>query len=199
MEKRPSARSTVRQQNLEKIRAAVDQLIEEVGFENMTVRQVCQRAGVVNGTFYYNFKSKDDLIRDRYFRSHEYFQRLYQEKLSKLTALDALKVLVSEYEKYLAAWAIPTLSCYLKASLAESVKWNETEKHAFLVVSRTLFEQGQAEGTIRKDYTPEQLTNILYCTVMGITYMHCSTNGAILADGSIYRQLAEWLESLRAT
>ncbi len=40
---------------LEKIRTMVDEPVQEVGFERMTVRQICERSGIAVGGFYHHF------------------------------------------------------------------------------------------------------------------------------------------------
>ena len=41
---------------------AASKLIRELGFEKMTIRDVCAEAGVTTGAFYHHFSSKDELI-----------------------------------------------------------------------------------------------------------------------------------------
>ena len=44
------------------IKTALTQLLQEVGFEQLTVRQLCQRAGINRGTFYLHYQDKFDLM-----------------------------------------------------------------------------------------------------------------------------------------
>ena len=44
------------------INTALTQLLQEVGFEQLTVRQLCQRAGINRGTFYLHYQDKFDLM-----------------------------------------------------------------------------------------------------------------------------------------
>lgn len=56
------ARQRRSKQSLERIVAALDELIEEKTFEEITVSEVCTRAGVAVGTFYDRVGSKDALL-----------------------------------------------------------------------------------------------------------------------------------------
>ena len=49
-------------ENKSKILEATVQLLKEKGVENVTVRNVCAKAGIAVGTFYYYFQNKDDLM-----------------------------------------------------------------------------------------------------------------------------------------
>ena len=41
-------------------------LFQERGFENVTINEICEQSGVNKHTFYYYFKSKDELLKDFY-------------------------------------------------------------------------------------------------------------------------------------
>lgn len=42
---------------------AARRLMGEHGFQSLTIKNICREAGVSNGTFFYHFKTKDDLLR----------------------------------------------------------------------------------------------------------------------------------------
>lgn len=46
----------------EKIYRAAAALIKKYGYDYLTVKNVCQAAGVSNGTFFYHFNTKEDLL-----------------------------------------------------------------------------------------------------------------------------------------
>ncbi|WP_201331197.1 TetR/AcrR family transcriptional regulator [Lactobacillus nasalidis] len=46
-----------------KIRQALIDLVPVTGFQQLTVSQLCQKAGINRGTFYLNYLDKDDLLR----------------------------------------------------------------------------------------------------------------------------------------
>lgn len=62
IEKLPLTRVQKSAQTRENIIAAARTLLRQAGYEQLTVRNVCQLADVSNGTFYHFFRSKDDLM-----------------------------------------------------------------------------------------------------------------------------------------
>ena len=44
-----------------KIRQALIDLVPAVGFQQLTISQLCQEAGINRGTFYLNYLDKDEL------------------------------------------------------------------------------------------------------------------------------------------
>ncbi|MGI5971143.1 MAG: TetR/AcrR family transcriptional regulator [Oscillospiraceae bacterium] len=49
------------------------QLINQYGYENVTVNDICKYCGVSKGSFYYHFKSKEDILTDREFKVNNTF------------------------------------------------------------------------------------------------------------------------------
>ena len=46
----------------EKIFQAAKEIIQKSGYENLSIKNICEKAGVSNGSFYHHFKTKDDLF-----------------------------------------------------------------------------------------------------------------------------------------
>ncbi|MCZ6835810.1 MAG: TetR/AcrR family transcriptional regulator [Planctomycetota bacterium] len=72
-------------QTLEKILDATERLLESRIFEDLTVQDILQEAGVSIGSFYARFKTKDDVLRDLYQRYREDLSSLNQEVIEKET------------------------------------------------------------------------------------------------------------------
>lgn len=69
-------------ENKKNIIATTARLIREKGYENVTVQDICREAFVARSTFYYQFKSIDDVI-DQMFK---YNYIMTQEHLDRLNA-----------------------------------------------------------------------------------------------------------------
>lgn len=70
------------------ILAAAEELLQERGYDGMTMRGVAQRAGVSLGNAYYYFPSKEHLVHGFYERLQRDHARAAQEACSGLTTLD---------------------------------------------------------------------------------------------------------------
>ncbi len=65
------------QETKEKIYKAADNILKKKGFAYLTVSNICKVAGVSNGTFFYHFKTKDDLL------SYYIFDKFAEYRLNK--------------------------------------------------------------------------------------------------------------------
>ena len=46
----------------ERIFKAAKKILQKSGYENLSIKNICEEAGVSNGSFYHHFKTKDDLL-----------------------------------------------------------------------------------------------------------------------------------------
>jgi AcrR family transcriptional regulator len=97
---------------------ALIQLIQESGcFEDITVRQILQRAGVGRTTFYSHFRSKEDVLHSTYegiFGGHK-------EQLQHDTNAKPRLFPVSEFLEHLAG-AKPVMVAFRKAGFADDMR-----------------------------------------------------------------------------
>lgn len=57
---------TMKEQTNERIISTAYKLFVEQGYDNVTINDICKACGIVKSTFYYNLKSKEDIIADLY-------------------------------------------------------------------------------------------------------------------------------------
>jgi AcrR family transcriptional regulator len=181
---------------LENIRSTVDQLVDEFGFDRMTIRQICSRAGITIGAFYHHFKSKDELLYDRYTRSTFYTDQLDRETFQALPPLDALKHFVKHNQEYIKtrvrAMGIP----YHKALVTEYQNWSRRQEDLSRTILLRHFKRGQDLGQIKTTRSAEELAYACWCFLLGIRYAECMEEGALYIKYHAHEQVIDWLDSL---
>ena len=50
------------QETKAKIFRAAKHILQKKGYEQLSIKNICEEAGVSNGSFYHHFKTKDDLL-----------------------------------------------------------------------------------------------------------------------------------------
>lgn len=97
---------------------ALIQLIQESGsFEDISVRQILQRAGIGRTTFYAHFRSKEDVLHSTY----EGMFGAHKEQLRQDTSAKPRLFPVSEFFEHLAG-ARPVMVAFRKAGLADDMR-----------------------------------------------------------------------------
>lgn len=188
-----------KESSIERIRRAVDKLSGEVGFEKMTIRAICKEADVPVGVFYHYFKSKNTLLYDRFVRSHEYFQALYEEKLQFMDPIEALQIFTEESYAYMKSRIPQVLTNYLQAQITEYSDWvrNYAINAGYTEIPYRLFQKALENDLIETKYSLRQLCHILFCLQNGINYSYCMIGDSLSSDDTLLEYAKDWLDSLR--
>lgn len=77
MERKPTRKEKAADTKRKIFETAV-RLIKENGYNNVTISEICRAACVAKGSFYVHYNSKEDIVRDSYYRDmSEYIHRNY--------------------------------------------------------------------------------------------------------------------------
>lgn len=197
-QKQPTKRQLQHMATLEAIRAAVDKLVMEMGFENMRIQDICEEVGISSGAFYHYFSSKNDVFRDRYKRRNMRYRNMYEERLKQMPPVDALKFFMAELLQYTHTRIHEVLRNYSKALIDEYARWYEDDGDAVPEVISHLVENGQNDGLLTTEYQPAEIAMMLNDYYRGIMVSESVCPGS--DDEYLARQkiLFNWLESLLA-
>ena len=159
-----------------KIDTAAIELINEVGMENLKIRDICERADISIGTFYNYYKNKNDLpvnkINDMgtYLKgAYEHLHGTSKERLSGLIYSYALGNVSSglEYNK-----AVYDAILYSRTT-PEMEKEREVYK-----LTKEIIENGQVEKVFRSDISSHDLAKMTIAYIRGINFDWVHTDGS---------------------
>jgi AcrR family transcriptional regulator len=146
-----------------RIREIALNLFNEKTFEKVTLNEICAASGVNKHTFYYYFKSKDELLRD------------YYKIPSKITSYDLTTILTADsyveqlwllnkgFLDFIDDSGISIVKQLIIKNLKEDVgtfKFSE-EKKQMLKVQIEVIKKGQANGEFLNKTDPEVLVILL--------------------------------------
>lgn len=112
------------EQTKRKLLNAFMELIKEKGYENVTIRDICNRSGISNGAFYHQYGSKDALAQTAYLQVDFILTPEFMDEINALPPMEGLYELFKAEMKYIAEDAQMVTSEYYKLLL--NVK-NENE------------------------------------------------------------------------
>jgi TetR/AcrR family fatty acid metabolism transcriptional regulator len=124
------------------------------GFHQSTVAQIAKEAGVADGTIYLYFKNKDDILVQFFsFRTKQVFESFREEVDRAETSFDKLRNLVrrhlAEFQRDRDGAVVYQVETHQNSRLAEAQIKEMSKMYRDLISE--IIEQGQQEGTIRKD------------------------------------------------
>lgn len=142
--------------------AAVE-LVAEKGYNNVTIRNICERADVATGTFYLYFKSKVDILKELHRNSHRYVTD-YDYAVECSSALEAIQTFYIRYAEMVANdgadkyWAISNIE---RQWLVQNPVFYDT---LFPLVS-----WGQKTEELASDMSSSEITTYFLIAIRGVT------------------------------
>jgi TetR/AcrR family fatty acid metabolism transcriptional regulator len=124
------------------------------GFYQSTIAQIAKAAGVADGTIYLYFKNKDDILVQFFsYRTKQVFERFRAEVKIADNSLDKLRNLIrrhlTEFQRDRDMAVVYLVETHQNSRLAEAQIKEMSKMYRDLISE--IIEQGQQEGTIRKD------------------------------------------------
>lgn len=164
------------EQNYKLIRKTAMKLFREQGFDNVTVKDICEAAGVPRRSYYSLFQNKDELILS-------YF-KMDQNLLADVDTFTSLLMQKDAYSKL-----IGLVRTYLELSEQNGRHFmsqlfrigTQSEESALLDIavsmkdmSTQLIKECQEDGSILNQTAPDLLWESLTTFMIGISYIWCS-------------------------
>jgi len=124
------------------------------GFHQSTVAEIAKEAGVADGTIYLYFKNKDDILVQFFsYRAKQVFESFREEVDRAQTSLDKLRNVVrrhlAEFQRDRDGAVVYQVETHQNSRLAEAQIREMSQMYRDLISE--IVEQGQQEGTIRRD------------------------------------------------
>ena len=129
-------------------------MFSEKGFHTATISQIAKEAAVADGTIYLYFKNKDDILVQFFnYKTKQVFGRFRDEVDKAENAIDKLCNLIRRHlEEF---QADPNMAILYQSETHQRTRLVEDQiremSDMYLNIVSQIVEQGQAEGSMRKD------------------------------------------------
>lgn len=160
-------------------------LIDEEGIKNVTVKMVCERAGVALGTFYHYFDSKQSIVDQMYKTLDDcmfYNKDLFKEKSVKENILKFIDLL----ETYFDDWGYYANRLMIQTSLKNTDKQDSRKLYTIL---KEIVESGYSHNS---EVDVQYLVDVIFMAIRG-HLLYWAKNGV---DYSIRGKIKQNVELL---
>lgn len=177
MEMRPLARQERAEQTDLKIREAFTQLLKTKSIQEVSIKSICELAGVSVGAFYYNYKSKDELIVRLLLGTRGGFDQTIRARLTD-DAMHNVRVFLFTHGEMCSRIDIGFLRELYTAHIHYGDQIDRiTDSSAYHLLCE-IIQDGQNKAQIRTDISHTQLADLIMMAWEGYLYHWCCNGGS---------------------
>lgn len=176
-----------------KIFRAAKHILQKKGYEELSIKNICEEAGVSNGSFYHHFKTKDDLLSYYIEEQPSINPDLLELPRNADDAKNAIICVYLNYVHYCKELGVEFMANYYtpKNQSLNPLIW--TERSYPIVTVHNYIEKCMKEGIIHPSLNLEDITTDIRMIVIGNVFEWCLKNGGADFENNMKRSLETYL------
>lgn len=180
----------------ERIFQAAKNILQRSGYENLSIKNICEEAGVSNGSFYHHFKTKDDLLSYYFVAQPTATPSLLNIPKNKQEAIGAIVEVYLNYVAYCKELGVDFVAGYYTPHNQALNPDIRTERPYPIVTVQQYLEKSVAENAIELNLTIAEIVNDIRMLVIGNSFEWAMRNGEVDMETNMERSLSYYLNSV---
>ena len=176
-----------------KIFRAAKSILQKKGYEELSIKNICEEAGVSNGSFYHHFKTKDDLLSYYIEEQPSINPDLLEIPTSAQEAKDAIIYVYLNYVHYCEDLGVSFMSNYYTPKNQSLNPLIRTERPYPIVTVHNYMQKCIEAGVISPHIPLDDMTTDIRMIVIGNVFEWCLKNGDADFEGNMKRSLETYL------
>ena len=180
----------------EKIFQAAKRILQKKGYEELSIKNICEEAGVSNGSFYHHFKTKDDLLSYYIEDQPQIDPNLLELPDSVAGVREGIIQVYMNYVRYCQELGVEFMAEYYDTknqALNASIR---TERPYPIVTVQTYVEKAVEAGIVRLNEDIDEFTTDIRMIVIGNVFEWCIKHGQADFEGNMSRSLGKYLDAV---
>lgn len=201
LEELSTPRSVQTQNTKEKIYKAAVEIMKEKGYEYLSISNICKVANISNGTFFYHFKTKEDLLsyylRERFIK----YRETHNFKVDGLPFDEKIIAYYKCYTSYVQENGIEFISNYYtpKNSALNTRVYHEDNPQLIYEFVRCCLNEAEEKCLIKSEYSSIFYAETCCMIIKGIVFEWALSNGNVDMHQMIDIILRTFLNSIKVT
>lgn len=175
---------------------AAKTILRKKGYDELSIKNICEEAGVSNGSFYHHFKTKDDLL--SYYIEEQ--PGINPDLLDMPQNAEEAKTIIIHvylnYVHYCQELGLEFMSNYYTPKNQSLNPTLRTERPYPIITVHNYLEKIQKAGIIKLKSSLEDVTTDIRMIVIGNVFEWCLKNGKSDFEGNMRRSLGTYLNGL---
>ena len=183
------------QETKEKIFQAAKKILRKSGYEKLSIKNICEEAGVSNGSFYHHFKTKDDLLSYYIEDQPTMGPDLLETPKSLEDVKDGIVRVYLNYVAYCRELGVKFMAGDYDTKNQALNPAIRTERPYPIVTVQAYVEQAAKDGIINVRESIDEFTTDIRMIVIGNVFEWCLREGNADFEGNMSRSLRRYLDS----
>lgn len=179
----------------EKIFRAAKDILQRNGYEALSIKNICEEAGVSNGSFYHHFKTKDDLLSYYIEDQPSINPELLDLPENAAAAKEAIIQVYLNYVTYCRELGVEFMAGYYDPKNQALNPVSRTERPYPIVTVQAYIEKAMERQTVNLNIDIEAFTTDIRMIVIGNVFEWCLRGGEADFEGNMKRSLGKYLDS----
>lgn len=177
-----------------KIFAAAKHILQKKGYEQLSIKNICEEAGVSNGSFYHHFKTKDDLL--SYYIEEQPSINPDLLDLPKDTgeAKQTIIYVYMNYVHYCEDLGVEFMSNYYTPKNQSLNPVSRTERPYPIITVHNYLKKCIDAGIVTPKLPLDDITTDIRMIVIGNVFEWCLMEGDADFEGNMKRSLETYLD-----
>lgn len=176
-----------------RIFSAAKQILKKHGYEALSIKNICEEAGVSNGSFYHHFKTKDDLLSYYIEEQPNINPDLLELPSSPAEARRAIVFVYLNYVRYCKELGVEFMANYYTPKNQSLNPLSRTERSYPIVTVTNYLQKCSEAGIIHLKYPLEDISTDIRMLVIGNVFEWCLKNGDADFETNMSRSLETYL------
>ena len=179
-----------------KIIRAAKHILQKQGYEQLSIKNICEEAGVSNGSFYHHFKTKDDLLSYYIEEQPSINPDLLDMPRNAAEAKAAIIQVYLNYVHYCQDLGVEFMSNYYTPKNQSLNPLIRTERPYPIVTVHNYLKKAIDADIIKPDLDLEDITTDIRMIDIGNVFEWCLKSGEADFEGNMRRTLRIYLDGL---
>lgn len=179
-----------------KIFRAAKYILQKHGYEALSIKNICEEAGVSNGSFYHHFKTKDDLLSYYIEEQPNINPDLLDIPKSADEVKSAIVYVYLNYVHYCQELGVEFMANYYTPKNQSLNPLIRTERPYPIVTVHNYLQKCISAGIISPNQDIEDITTDIRMIVIGNVFEWCLKEGNADFEGNMKRSLESYMNGV---
>lgn len=180
----------------DKIFRAAKNILQRGGYESLSIKNICEEAGVSNGSFYHHFKTKDDLLSYYIEEQPGIAPDLLELPQNINEAKEAIVRVYLNYVKYCRELGVDFIAGYYTPHNQALNPTIRTERPYPIVTVQKYLQKAIDAKAIHLKLSVEDVVTDIRMLVIGNAFEWAMTKGNADFEGNIRRSISHYLDGV---